>query len=607
MVQLGDTAEEADCQYLKKGEMSCKLQLGKELDGLSKLPSCLSLKIFRCLRLRDWLNCAEVCCTWRDLIQSSALWSQINFSAEKDWIPNSTVKQILRMYRPFVVHLNLRGCTFLNWPSLKCVGECRNLQELNVSECYNITDMMIQKITEGCPCLLYLNLSCTYITNKALRELSRNCFNLQYLSLAYCYKFTDQGFLYLTTGNGCCNLIHLNVSGCTQMTVNGFRYIAAGCPSLKEIVINDMPTLSDSCILALTARCHCLSAISLLDAPNLSDVAFKAIAEVAKLRSFSIEGNNQLTDVSWKALCSSSQGLRRLHAAECTRISNASLRSIGTLKNLQSLDISMCNNVENVGIKHLTEGSSSAKLQELNISHCSRINDLSVKRIALRLCKLYHLNLSYCGGLTNSVLEFLSGSSICSLDISGCNIQDEGLAALGRVHLKKIVLAECIFVTDIGIENLCRNVPFLEHVDISHCVALTDRATRALSFYCRGLSTLRMAACNMMTDLAVHYLTTGAPNLRELDVSGCVLLTDRSLRHLERICPPLSSISMSCCRGISKTAALKLQSHVDYWEHSNDDPSDLFRFNNPVLQSRPVKTEGTVEQQDSSRRRAAST
>lgn len=25
--------------------MSCKLQLGKELDGLSKLPSCLSLKV----------------------------------------------------------------------------------------------------------------------------------------------------------------------------------------------------------------------------------------------------------------------------------------------------------------------------------------------------------------------------------------------------------------------------------------------------------------------------------------------------------------------------------------------------------------------------------
>lgn len=53
-------------------------------------------------------------------------------------------------------------------------------------------------------------------------------------------------------------------------------------------------------------------------------------------------GNNQLTDVSWKALCSSSQGLRRLHAAECPRMTDASLESVATLKNLQYLDISLC-------------------------------------------------------------------------------------------------------------------------------------------------------------------------------------------------------------------------------------------------------------------------
>ncbi|TMS05691.1 Dynein regulatory complex subunit 6 [Larimichthys crocea] len=161
---------------------------------------------------------------------------------------------------------------------------------------------------------------------KAVEEMRlhiMNCLNLQYLSLAYCYRFTDKGFMYLTTGKGCHNLFHLNLSGCTQMTVDGFRYISAGCPSLKEIVINDMPTLSDSCVLvsfhqhitdfaqgqhpssgkfkreteefalstcifvaakksltlllqALIARCRCLSAISLLDAPHLSDVAFKA-------------------------------------------------------------------------------------------------------------------------------------------------------------------------------------------------------------------------------------------------------------------------------------------------------------------------------------------
>ncbi|XP_041852573.1 dynein regulatory complex subunit 6 isoform X2 [Melanotaenia boesemani] len=554
-------------EYFKRLDMSFAetgikdLQITEEYSGLLVLPSSLLLKIFQYLGLRDRLNCAEVCCMWKSIIQSGMLWSQINFSSGKDWITDSTTRQILQNYRPFVIHLNLRCCTSLKWPSLKFISECKNLQELNMSECFNVTDAVVQRIVDGCPSLLYLNISCTFITNKTLEELSRNCLSLQYLSLAYCCRITDKGFLYLKTGKGCHNLIHLNLSGCTQMTVNAFRYISDGCPSLKEVVINDMPTLSDSCLLALLARCRYLSSISLLDASHLSDIALKAIAEAAKLKTFSIEGNNQLTDISWKALCSSSQDLCRLHAAECPRMTDNSLRSVATLKNLQYLNISLCSRVSDVGIQYLTEGSSADKLQELNLSQCSRITDMSVMKIAQRLSQLYHLSLSYCGKLTDLALEWLSGSSIRSLDITGCCIQDQGLAMLETIPLKKIVLAECVYITDIGIEKLCKNVRDLEHVDVSRCVALSDAAVRAFSFYCTGLVTLRMSGCPKMTDMAVQYLTTGSQYLQELDVSGCALLTDRTLQHLERICPPLISIRMNCCSGISsclKVAAVCL-------------------------------------------------
>lgn len=54
-------------------------------------------------------------------------------------------------------------------------------------------------------------------------------------------------------------------------------------------------------------------------------------------------GNNQLTDLSLKALCSSSHSLHRLHAAQCPRMTDASLKSVAALRNLQHLDISLCN------------------------------------------------------------------------------------------------------------------------------------------------------------------------------------------------------------------------------------------------------------------------
>ncbi|KAJ3596739.1 hypothetical protein NHX12_003142 [Muraenolepis orangiensis] len=452
--------------------------------------------------------------------------------------------------------------------------------------------MMVQSMVEACPNLLYLNLSCTPLTNEALQALSRSSLNLQYLSLAYCHRFTDKGLKYLTTGKGCHDLVHLNLSGCTQMTVDGFQHISTACPSLKEIVINDMATLSDECVVGLIARCSSLCSLSLLDTPHLSDVAFKAIAEVSKLEAFSTEGNGRITDSSWRALCRSSPGLRRLHAAECPRMTDACLKAVATLKNLHYLDISRCNRVSDAGVRVLTEGSSAAKLRELNLSHCGRIHDISVLRIAQRLPKLNHLNLSHCRGLTNNSLEYLTGSRVCSLDLGGCSVQDQGLAALEGACLKKLVLSQCVSITDEGVEKLSKRLRELEHLDVSHCVSLSDQAVKALAFYCRALVSLRMAGCPKMTDMALQYLTCSACYLRELDASGCVLLSDRSVQLLERCCPPLVNIKLAYCCGISKQAALRLKPRVQHLKNSFDDPPLWFGYNNMGQMLEPIRRPG---------------
>ncbi|TNN70880.1 F-box/LRR-repeat protein 13 [Liparis tanakae] len=226
--------------------------------------------------------------------------------------------------------------------------------------------------------------------------------------------------MYLATGKGCHNLVHLNLSGCTQMTVNGFRYISAGCRSLKDIVINDMPTLSDSCVLALIARCHSLSVVSLLDAPHISDVALKAIAEVAKLKTFRMEGNNQLTDTSWTALCSSSQGLRRLHAAQCPRMTDASLKCVAKLTNLQHLDISLCNKcMTDMAVQYLTSGSQ--YLRELDASGCVLLTDRSIRRLE-RVCPpLGSISMVCCSSISNTVTFLtveLSTATVSHIDIN---------------------------------------------------------------------------------------------------------------------------------------------------------------------------------------------
>ncbi|KAL0968389.1 hypothetical protein UPYG_G00266240 [Umbra pygmaea] len=480
-------------------------------------------------------------------------------------------------------------------------GECKNLQDLNLSECSNVNEEMVQMIVEGCPALLYLNLSFTPVTNGTLRALSRFSLNLHYLSVACCRKFTDKGLQYLATGNGCHKLIHLDLSGCTQISVDGFRYIAAGCPLLQHIVFDDMPTLSDSCVLELVSKCHHLSAISLWDTPHLSDAAFKAIAEVANLTKFSVDGNSRLTDVSLKALCRSSPRLTRLHTVDCPRMTDASLKSMSTLRNLVYLNISHCR-VSDLGMRYVTEGPSAFKLRELHLDHCSHITDLCIMRLAQKCSKLNHLSVRCCDNLSDSALGWLSGcSSLLSLDISGCKITDQGLTVLGgNPGLKKLVASECVWITDVGIEELCRQVSGLEYLDVSHCVALSDLAIKALSLYCRNVITLHVSGCPKMTDMAVQYLTGGGHYLRDLDVSGCVFLTERTARLLQRGFPQLSTVTMLYCRGISRHAALRLQGRVEQLEHSNEDAPYWFGYDSLGQLLQPIrradKTQNTGEE-----------
>ncbi|XP_031421085.1 dynein regulatory complex subunit 6 isoform X2 [Clupea harengus] len=581
---------------------SQQIDTTEKKDIISMLPSKLSMKIFQYLESGDLLRCAEVCDTWMAITQTCSLWDKINFSGENHWIQSHDVEKILQAYRPFVVHLNLRGCVSLQWPTFRCISECRNLQELNLSECTNINDETVRIIAESCQSLLYLNLSYTYVTNRTLKILARCCMNLQYLSLAHCRKFTDKGLQFLATERGCHGLVHIDLSGCTQITVDGFGHIAAGCSLLQHIVFDNMPTFTDKCLQVLTAKCHSLVTISVLESPHLTDTAFKTIAEVASLKKLRIQGNNHITDIGWKAVCKSSPKLSHLHAADCSKMTDACLKCIALLKNLTHLDISDSVRVSDVGLRYLTDGPSACKIREFDLSNC-HVNDGVVLKIVQRCSVLRTLNLAYCESLTDTAIEYFSNANcLLCLDITGCQIQDKGLTAAGGIqYLKKLNISECLCITDMGIEMFCRRAKRLEDFDISHCVALSDLSIKSVSFYCKTVSRLIMAGCPKMTDSAMKYLTGSGPCLKELDVSGCVLLTDRASRILLKGRQHFHSLTMLYCRGISKQAALRLQPGLKHWEHSRDDAPYWYGYDNLQLKKRPEKQGTPLEYDDSGR------
>uniref|UniRef100_A0A674I7F9 F-box and leucine-rich repeat protein 13 n=2 Tax=Terrapene triunguis TaxID=2587831 RepID=A0A674I7F9_9SAUR len=428
-------------------------------------------------------------------------------------------------------------------------------------------------ISEGCPALLYLNLSYTDITNGTLRLLSRSFSNLQYLSLAYCRKFTDKGLQYLGSGKGCHKLIYLDLSGCIQISVDGFRYIANSCSGIKHLVINDMPTLTDKCIQALVEKCQQIMSVVFLDSPHLSDVAFKALAE-CKLVKVRIEGNNRITDLSFKLMSKSCPQIKHIYMADCQKITDVSLKSISPLKYILVLNLADCVRISDAGLRSFLEGSSGTKLRELNLTNCIHVTDASLMKIAQRCHNLAYLNMRYCESVTDAGIEALGNmTSLISIDISGTTVSDMSLAALGHTRrMKELSVSECRKITDMGIQKFCQGAKDLEYCDVSYCFQLTNETVKALAFNCHQLTSLNIAGCHKMTDLCVQYLSGVCHYLHFLDISGCVHLTDKTLKYLWKGCTQLRILKMLYCRNITKQAVLKYSAKLEKQEYNDADP-----------------------------------
>ena len=106
-----------------------------------------------------------------------------------------------------------------------------------------------------------------------------------------------------------------------------------------------------------------------------------------------------------------------------------------------------------------------------------------------RCHNLVYASFCYCEHVTDAGVELLGTlPSLMSLDLSGCNLQDQGVAALGNnPRFRDITLAECPNITDLGLqvrtENLRESVGQSVSQSVSHPLtySLTRSSTQTLS------------------------------------------------------------------------------------------------------------------------------
>ena len=190
-----------------------------------------------------------------------------------------------------------------------------------------------------------------------------------------------------------------------------------------------------------------IESLNLSGCYNLTDngLGHTFLQEIGWLRALNLNLCKQITDSSLGRIAQYLKGLEVLELGSCSNITNTGLLLIAwALQHFKGLDLRSCRHLSDMGIGHLAGMTCSRAegrlgLEQLTGQDCQKLTDLSLKHISWGLTGLRLLNLSFCGGISDTGLLHPSHmGSLRSLNLCSCdNISDTGVMhlAMGSLHL----------------------------------------------------------------------------------------------------------------------------------------------------------------------------
>ncbi len=273
---------------------------------------------------------------------------------------------------------------------------------------------------------------------------------------------------------------------------------------------------------------------------TIRDVTIQEVADMhPDLRSLTLSGCTEVTDVGLWALARSCTALRELRMARCTQISHIGLRSLSLrCRGLEVIDLSDCPTIDDNGLRVLAAGCWG--LHTLSFRNCKRITDTGLTEIA-RMCK--HLR---------------------DVDVSGCEkvceYGDKALVELaGNCHnLTSLNLTGCSHVGNSGVRAVARGCPRLSKLTLSGCERLDSPSVRALARGCTALRTLSLSGCRQIMNGDLWFLLQSCRQIRALDLQGCENLHSNGMHALAEWGQRVSSLSLRGCQRVDDAALAAL-------------------------------------------------
>jgi F-box/leucine-rich repeat protein 14 len=293
---------------------------------------------------------------------------------------------------------------------------------------------------------------------RTLKDVVTGITNLEQLNLSGCYNVTDTGLAHAFS----LDLPHLKVldlSLCKQVTDSSLGRIAQHLKNLEVLELGGCSNITNTGLLLIAWGLKKLKRLNLRSCWHISD---QGIGHLAGLSKETAEGNLQL---------------EYLGLQDCQRLSDESLKHIAQgLTSLKVINLSFCISVTDSGLKFLSK---MPKLEELNLRACDNISDIGMAGLAEEGgCSIRSLDVSFCEKIGDQALHHLSQGlfHLKSLSLSSCQISDEGLEKLGKMHeLEVLNVGQCSKISDKGLETLANELVNLQSIDLYGCTKITSK------------------------------------------------------------------------------------------------------------------------------------
>lgn len=366
-------------------------------------PEILAL-IFSHLDVRDRGRAAQVCVSWRDAAYHRSVWRSIEARlhlrrANPSLFP-SLVRRGIRKIQVLSLRRSLRDVVF----------GVQNLESLNLSGCYNVSDSgLSQAFVNEIPTLTVLNLSlCKQITDSSLGRIAQYLKCLQVLELGGCTNITNTGLLLIAWGLK--KLNKLNLRSCRHISDVGIGHIAGlnrdaadGNLELEYLGLQDCQKLTDDALRNVSLGLLNLKSINLSFCASMTDSGLKYLAKMLSLRELNLRSCDNISDIGIAYLADGGSRIICLDVSFCDKIGDQGLVNISQgLFQLKSLSLSACQ-ISDDGINRIAR--TLHDLDTLNIGQCSRITDRGLALIGDHLKNLRCIDLYGCTKITTVGLE----------------------------------------------------------------------------------------------------------------------------------------------------------------------------------------------------------